>query len=71
VATHWHPEGFKILLEKRSNDGSWSPGLAQGPAAPGGARGFYATSSLADTCFAVLFLKRSGQPLPEIAKPKK
>jgi hypothetical protein len=67
----WHAEGTKALLESQSSDGSWS-GFTAGPlAAPADLRARYAASNVADTCFAILFLKRSGQPLPDTSKPKK
>jgi hypothetical protein len=68
----WHAEGSKVLLEAQQENGAWGGfGVALRLDEPDDLRGRYATSSLADTCFAILFLKKAGQQLPDTTKPKK
>ncbi len=49
----WYPEGANFLLDAQRADGSWS-GLSMG-------------GPVADTCFAILFLRRATKPLPKVA----
>lgn len=54
----WYPEGATYLVGAQRPDGSWQEG--QGVAHPGaGAMG----NQLADSCFAILFLKRATTPV--------
>jgi hypothetical protein len=52
----WYPVGAKHLLETQKADGSWD-GVSIGGAT-------------ADTCFAILFLRRATKPLPKVASGK-
>lgn len=67
----WYAEGATYLLKRQSKDGSWSGGAAGiGGPAPG------MDSRITDTCFAILFLRRTTKPVrPDVAtgdsrKPK-
>jgi hypothetical protein len=46
----WHPDGAAFLLSQQRDDGSWSGELGH---------------PLADTCFAILFLRRATKALPK------
>ena len=50
----WYVEGARLLTEAQLKDGYWSPSGSLGPHAPAGTR-----MPIADTCFALLFLKRA------------
>ena len=52
----WYPEGAKFLLESQGADGSW--------------KGQSIGGAVADTCFAILFLRRATKPLPKVATGK-
>ena len=52
----WYPEGAKFLLESQGADGSW--------------KGQSIGGAVADTCFALLFLRRATKPLPKVATGK-
>ena len=57
----WYKEGAEFLLANQKGDGSW-PGT-DSPNAP---RQGDMTSSLVNTCFAILFLKKATAPLVKI-----
>jgi hypothetical protein len=52
----WYAEGAKVLLERQRSDGSWD--LAD-PKDDSG--------RVANTCFAILFLRRATEPLTAVA----
>ena len=59
--THfWYPEGAKVILETQRVDGSWD-----NPSGKDGA------GAVANTCFAILFLRRATQPLLPVASEDK
>lgn len=51
----WYPEGANWLLSNQKGNGAW---VTQGMQSLGG--------SVADTCFAILFLRRATKPLPGV-----
>jgi hypothetical protein len=55
-AHHWYVEGAEWLLKKQDKDGTWSVGGSFGIG------GFHGSQEEADTCFAILFLKRASRP---------
>ncbi len=52
----WYVEGAKHLLDAQKENGSW--------------RGMSLGGDVADTCFAILFLRRATKPLPKVATGK-
>jgi hypothetical protein len=55
--THsWYPEGARFLLDTQRPDGSWNSTGAKDDTGP-----------IANTCFAILFLRRATQPLLPVA----
>jgi hypothetical protein len=57
----WYAEGAAHLLKEQKADGSWSGGEKE-DASIGG--------SVADTCFAILFLRKATKGLPKVATGK-
>ncbi|MBL8860710.1 MAG: hypothetical protein JNK02_01760 [Planctomycetes bacterium] len=57
----WYAEGARWLLKSQSDDGSFGVGK------PFGAGVFHASQEEADTCFAILFLRRASRPTVETA----
>jgi len=53
----WYREGAKLLVEAQKEDGAWRPPSAVGDM--GGMPGPVYDTSMLDTCFALLFLKRA------------
>jgi hypothetical protein len=57
----WYPEGVEFLLKAQQKDGSWVSEKG-GYVSPGG--------EVADTAFAILFLRRATKPLPKVITGK-
>jgi hypothetical protein len=57
----WYKEGVDVLLKEQKADGSWSGGEKE-DASIGG--------TMADTCFAILFLRKATKQLPRVASGK-
>ncbi len=51
----WYAEGAKVLLDRQGELGQWGKGGA----------------SIAETCFAILFLRRATKPLEKVATEDK
>ncbi|MBI4563719.1 MAG: terpene cyclase/mutase family protein [Planctomycetes bacterium] len=70
----WYPEGANYLLDAQRSDGSWGSGGGRGGGrgpggrgrGPGRFPGFGGDASVADTCFAILFLRRATRPLQDV-----
>jgi len=71
---HWYPIGARYLLGQQKPDGSWT--LTMGPwcgnnvSFSGGNR-IDGSNEIADTCFALLFLRRATKPLVVITSSSK
>ena len=66
----WYADASKVLVEVQDVHGTWGGFRPVGEEAllPVARYGY---SALADECFALLVLKKAGQPLPDTTKPKK
>jgi len=72
-AHSWYSDVSKVLVEIQDSNGTWG-GRTATTEVPAGAAPVqlpYPQSPLADHCFAILALKRAGQPLPDLSKTKK
>jgi len=66
IGTHcWYFEGAQVLLKKQQEDGSWGQRPPRGP--QGGNRPAAHGDPIADTCFAILFLRRAARPFEDVA----
>ncbi|MBI2900910.1 MAG: hypothetical protein HYY17_12055 [Planctomycetes bacterium] len=65
----WYDEGAAVLLRRQQDDGSWSrrPPPNNGGNRPGPPPG----DMIADTCFAILFLRRATRPFDDVATEDK
>ncbi len=60
VGSHaWYPEGAQYLIDNQKADGSWNGLSSDGKESVGGV--------IADTCFAILFLRRATKAKPRVA----